>query len=340
VTAPNFVFEAFLVLYTKFPSKTLIVIPSRSHWYMTTRTVDERIDRLARPQHGLVGLAQVVGSGITPDQLRARLDRGSLVRLDAGVYRTMGARQTWEQALLAACLAAGPEALVSHRAAAVLWGLIDPPAPVEIVVPYEQCPTPAAALLHRSTDLRHVDAARRRGIPVTNPIRTVGDLGAVAPQLVPGAIERGLYLDRFSVDALWLLVKDRSRPGRRGLGVLHRALRRRALGGVKAHSPLESTFAAIALTTGVGVEYQYEVELDGHRYVLDFAVPAVKVGVEVDGLETRATRESLDHCDERQNRLVLDGWHLLRYTSTHLRQRRAAIRRELTGLVESRLHGL
>jgi very-short-patch-repair endonuclease len=74
--------------------------------------------------------------------------------------------------------------------------------------------------------------------------------------------------------------------------------------------------------------------------VLDFAVPAVKVGVEVDGLETRATRESLDHCDERQNRLVLDGWHLLRYTSTHVRQRPAAIRRELTRLVESRLNSL
>jgi very-short-patch-repair endonuclease len=222
----------------------------------------------------------------------------------------------------------------------VLWGLTDPPAPVEIVVPYEQCPTPAGAILHRSTDLRAVDAARRHGIPLTNPIRTIGDLGAVAPRLLPAAIERGLYLERFSVDALWRLVDDLARPGRRGLGVLRRALQRRALGSVKSYSPLESTFAAIAATTGVHVEYQYEVELDGRRHVLDFAVPAVKVGVEVDGLETRATRESLDHCDERQNRLVLDGWHLLRYTSTHLRQRRTAIRRELTRLVESRLHSL
>jgi len=234
----------------------------------------------------------------------------------------------------------GPEALASHRAAAVLWGLVEPSAPVEIVVPYEQCPTPAGAILHRSTDLRRVDAARRRGVPVTNPIRTVGDLGAIAPELVPGAIERGLYLERFSVDGLWRLVDDLARPGRRGLGVLRRALQRRALGGVRSYSPLESTFAAIPAATGVRIEYQYEVELDGRRHVLDFAVPAAKVGVEVDGLETRATRESLDHCDERQNRLVLDGWHLLRYTSTHLRTRRTSIRRELTRLVESRLHSL
>jgi very-short-patch-repair endonuclease len=307
---------------------------------MKTRTVEGRIDRLAGPQHGVITLADTVSNGITSDKLRARVDRGSLVRLDAGVYRTIGARQSWEQAVLAACLAAGPAALASHRAAAVLWGLTHPPAPVEIVVPYEQCPTPAGALLHRSTDLREVDVARRHRIPVTNPIRTVGDLGAVAPELVPTAIERGLYLDRFSVEGLWRLVDDLSRPGRRGLGVLRRALQRRALRAVKSYSPLESTFAAIAATTGVRVEYQFGVTLDGRRYVLDFAVPAVKVGVEVDGLETRATRESLDHCDERQNRLVLDGWYLLRYTSTHLRQRPTAIRRELTSLVESRLHSL
>ena len=103
---------------------------------MKTRTVDGRIDRLAAPQHGVVTLADIVGNGITPDQLRARLDRGSLVRLDAGVYRTIGTRRSWEQAVLAACLAAGPQALASHRAAAVLWGLIDPPTPVEIVVPH------------------------------------------------------------------------------------------------------------------------------------------------------------------------------------------------------------
>jgi predicted transcriptional regulator of viral defense system len=88
---------------------------------MATRAVDTRIDRLARLQHGLVSLDHVLQNGITPYQVRARLARGSLVRLDAGVYRTMGARHTWEQALLAGCLAAGPEALASHRAAAVLW---------------------------------------------------------------------------------------------------------------------------------------------------------------------------------------------------------------------------
>jgi very-short-patch-repair endonuclease len=305
---------------------------------MADPSTDRRIDRLARTQHGLFELGQAGAVSVSERQVRSRTGRGSVVRLHAGVYRTMGARTTWEQSLLAACLAAGPGALASHRAAAALWGLTDPPAPVELVVPYRHCPMPRGAIVHRSTDLREVDAARRQGIPVTNPIRTVGDLGAVAPALVKTAVERGLYLDRFNVAGLWRLVDDLGRPGRRGLGVLRRTLERRALGNDRARSPLEPIFADIAAATGgLQVEYQHEVVVDGHRYVLDFALPAVMVGIEIDGLEAHATREALDHDDARQNRLVLAGWHLLRYTATHLARRRTAIRRELTQLVTDRL---
>ena len=155
---------------------------------MTDTRCDIRIDKLARHQHGLVELGQAHDRGVSRKELRTRLARGSLRQVDAGVYATMGAPSTWEQALSAACLAAGPEALVSHRAAATLWELIRPPAPVEIVVPYPTCPTPTGAIVHRSTDLRNVDVARRHGLPVTNPIRTVGDLGSVAPGLVPHAM--------------------------------------------------------------------------------------------------------------------------------------------------------
>jgi very-short-patch-repair endonuclease len=303
---------------------------------MTDIPCDVRIDKLARHQHGLVELGQAHDRGLSRKELRTRLARGSLRQVDAGVYATMGSPSTWEQALSAACLAAGPEALVSHRAAAVLWELIRPPAPVEIVVPYAKCPTPVGAVLHRSTDLRDVDAARRRGLPVTNPIRTVGDLGAVAPGLVPFAIERGVYLQLFSLAGLWRLVDALGRRGRRGIGVLRRALEERALGDLRNCSPLEPMFAAIAADAGVRLEYQHRVEVGGQLYVVDFALPEIKVAIEIDGLEVHSTRAALDHDLQRQNRLVLDGWHLLRYTSTHLVKRRSAIRMELLHLVEQR----
>jgi len=145
-----------------------------------TRT-DAIIDRLARPQHGLLELRQGEPHGVTDRQIRHRTRGGAVRRLEQGVYATMGTNPTWEQAVMAACLAAGAAALASHRTAAVLWSLLGMPMPVEIVVPYAKGPTPRGATVHRSTDLRDIDAARRNGIPVTNPIRTVGDLGAVAP---------------------------------------------------------------------------------------------------------------------------------------------------------------
>ena len=230
----------------------------------------------------------------------------------------------------------GAGAVASHRAAAVLWGLADGPGPVELTVPYARGPRPRAAVVHRSTDLRDDDVARRDAIPVTNPIRTVGDLGAVAPDLVKPAIERGLYRRLFTVAGLWRLVDDLARPGRRGLGVLRGELERRTLADARCESPLEPIFADIAAATGLAFAYQHPVVVAGRRYVLDFALPAVRVFIEVDGLEVHASREALDADLARQNALVLAGWHMLRYTATHLHRRRRAIRDEVTALVQAR----
>jgi very-short-patch-repair endonuclease len=302
----------------------------------TGSTPDRRIDRLARPQLGLVTLGQSRSAGLTRRQLRTRADRDALERVQRGVYRTAGARTTWEQQLLAACLAAGGGAVASHRAAAVLWGLAEAPAPVEVSVPLARSPRPRGAVVHRSTDLRPVDVARRSGVPVTNPIRTVGDLGAVAPELVKPAVERGLHARLFTVAALWRLVDDLARPGRRGLGVLRRVLEARALGDTRCDSLLEPLFAEIVADMGLDVAYQHPIVVEGRRYVVDFAVPDVRLVVEVDGLEVHGTREAIDHDLARQNALVLAGWHVLRYTSTHLRRRRQAIREEVLDLVARR----
>ena len=97
-------------------------------------------------------------------------------------------------------------------------------------------------------------------------------------------------------------------------------------------------FAAIAAETGIQLDYQHPVTVDGHRYVLDFALPEVKVAVEVDGLEVHATRAALDGDLERQNRLVLAGWLPLRYTYTRLVKARSAVRQEPLDVVSQQRH--
>jgi len=123
------------------------------------------VDRDARFQHGVVTDDQLTQSGSTRQKRRTLVQRGVLRRIDHGVYRAIGAQRTWKQDILAACLAAGPDAVVSHRAAAVIWELVDPPAPVEMTVPYETRPLPLDAVRHRSQTLRDVDRTRRHGSP-------------------------------------------------------------------------------------------------------------------------------------------------------------------------------
>lgn len=287
------------------------------------------LDRRAVFQHGLVTLPQLSDAGITRQQRRTLVADGLVTTANNGVLRTFGTPRTWEQDLHAACLAAGPEAVASHRAAAVLWDLIEPPAPVEITVPYQHHPGPHGAIRHRTQALRPVDVAVRRHIPVTTPARTLLDLGAVAPALVPAALERCLYKRLVTTAGVWRLMAELGTPGRRGLRPLRRALERRALGDRRPESLLEPMLAAIAVAAGVQFEYQFPVVVEGHRYRLDFAAPQLLLACEADGLEVHGTREAFDRDLERQNRLVRQGWMLMRYTYTQLRNRRRAVQAEI-----------
>jgi predicted transcriptional regulator of viral defense system len=96
------------------------------------------LDRLACRQHGLVTAAQLAGLGYSPDEVRLLVATGRLIRVRRGVYRLCGVVPTWRSAALAAVLAAGERAVLSHRSAGVLWGLLDrhhEAGPLELIVP-------------------------------------------------------------------------------------------------------------------------------------------------------------------------------------------------------------
>src|SRR5437899_2159295 len=80
-----------------------------------------RIARLAAAQHGALSRAQALKCGVSPRTIDRRLAAGVGDLLYPGVYRLAGSPATWRQSLLAACLAWGEGAVVSHRSAAALW---------------------------------------------------------------------------------------------------------------------------------------------------------------------------------------------------------------------------
>jgi hypothetical protein len=236
-----------------------------------------------------------------------------------GVYAEAGTPDSWERSLMAACLAAGRGAVVSHRAAARLWGLSDVGGDlVEITVPRPRSPRPKRVELHRSTDLVAAHTTRRRRLPVTNPLRTMVDLGAVLrPDLVEDALDRGVAGRLFSVAAIEWMRDEVGRQGRHGAGVIGQILDDRALGDEVPHGLLEPRMARLLRDAGLPpAEFQYVVLAPDGRFLaqVDFAYPELLLAIEVDGYDVHGSPRAMTKDFVRQNGLVPFRWHVLRFT--------------------------
>ncbi|HXL41746.1 MAG TPA: type IV toxin-antitoxin system AbiEi family antitoxin, partial [Actinomycetota bacterium] len=90
-------------------------------------------------------------------------------------------RTTWEQGVMAGCLAAGPDAVASHRSAAALHGMPGAPRWVEVMVPRPHQVRVEGVIAHRTRLLASEDVGRPKGIPATTPARTIADLARIYP---------------------------------------------------------------------------------------------------------------------------------------------------------------
>jgi Transcriptional regulator, AbiEi antitoxin len=141
-------------------------------------TADARIASIAGRQHGVVTTAQLAKAGIDKFGLRRRVLAGRLHRLHRGVYAVGHRGLSWRGRWLAAMLAAGDGAALSHTSAAALWGFLRPvQGPIHVSVPAAVRRTPRPGLqIHRSRALTPSHITRRHGIAVTIPARTIEDI--------------------------------------------------------------------------------------------------------------------------------------------------------------------
>ncbi|HEX6115972.1 MAG TPA: DUF559 domain-containing protein [Solirubrobacterales bacterium] len=140
---------------------------------------DAKIAEIAARQHGVVTIEQLLWAGLSHSSVRRRVRAGLLHRLYRGVYAVGHTDLSREGRWLAAVLACGPEAALSHASAAHLWSLA-PKSPqwAHVTVPGDGGRAKREGIvLHRSTTLRPTDVTRRRNIPVTTPARTRRDMG-------------------------------------------------------------------------------------------------------------------------------------------------------------------
>jgi very-short-patch-repair endonuclease len=269
---------------------------------------------LASVQHGLVTRSQAVDLGFSDSSIHKRCLSGGLDALHPGVYIVGGAPDTWHQRMLGACMAAGGLAVASHRSAARIWGLLGDNGGLELTVCRPRAPRPRGVVWHRSRDLVPRHTTVREGIPVTNPMRTLVDLGAVVkPWVVEDALDRGLSTRLVSMSAVEWMLHDVARPGRRGCGVLRKVLDERALGQAPPDGLLEPRMARLLRDHGLPPA-TFQHDIPGTRFRVDFAYPEARLAIEVDGYDPHGTRKAFDADRERQNTLVLLGWTVLRFT--------------------------
>lgn len=143
---------------------------------------DRLIADTARRQYGAISIQQLHEAGLSDDAVLERRRAGRLHRLHRGVYAVGHVAPSNERQWTAAVLALGDAALLSHRSAAALWGLLSPDGgPVHISLPGRGGRAKRQGIqVHRPLSLEAHEVTRRRGIPVTSPARTLADLRSSA----------------------------------------------------------------------------------------------------------------------------------------------------------------
>jgi predicted transcriptional regulator of viral defense system len=207
-----------------------------------TRAADARIADLAEGQHGVVTRQQLLSLGVEEEAIEWRLRSGRLHRLHRGVYAVGHRVLSCEARWMAAVLFCGPEAVLSHRTAAALWGIGGASGAIEVTAPSK---TRSRGRIRRHFAVLPADEETERdGIPVTTVPRTIFDLATVEPV---GRVEQALrQVERLQLyDALSLTDLLARYPRRHGSRAVRECLRRlRDLPDGVTREKLEADFLA------------------------------------------------------------------------------------------------
>lgn len=302
----------------------------------------ERIlQRYAASQHAAVARRQLRRDGLTDGQIDHQVAIGRLIGLFDGVYRISGAPITWNQQMLAACLYTHGDA--SHRAASSVWGVDGPIAPYELTVGPRRGFRHPGLVLHRTNTLTARDLTRRHGIPVTNPLRTLVDLGAVAGHDIVADALDSLTSRRIITIAGARAYRERlAGHGRRGVGVLGDILDNRALGDQPADGMLEPTMAELCRRYAIPMPaFQVWVFVGGKWRRMDFADVTEMIDFEVDGYEHHGgNHRNWENDLDRDAELTAAGWQVVRFSWTAVNHRPARVARQITEIRRQRRRAL
>ncbi|HEX6698788.1 MAG TPA: type IV toxin-antitoxin system AbiEi family antitoxin domain-containing protein [Solirubrobacteraceae bacterium] len=292
---------------------------------------DLALAELARRQWGVVSLAQLGALGIGPRAAQRRAQAGKLRRVHRGVYAVGGAVLPREGRWLAAVLACGPGAVLSHVSAAVHWNLLAyAPARPEVSAPASRKGAPGIRL-HRSHSLDARDITNHEGIPTTTVHRTLLDTAANVPSHhLERALAQAERLRLYDHTALQDLIARAN--GHRGTKRLAEAI---AGDPQFTRGELEALMNQLARDHGLPQPECNTSVLahDGTSYEVDCYFPTHRVVVETDGWETHRTRRAFESDRAKDTALTAAGYIVVRFTWRQLRHDHQTVAHRLTAIL-------
>ncbi len=259
----------------------------------------------------------------------SRIASGQLIRLHRGVY-AVGHRQLRREGWwLAAVLAAGPGALLSHRDAAALHRLLPPGdhRRVEVTTP-RRASSSDDIKVHRTSTLDAEDVTSQNGIPTTSVARTLVDLASTAPrERLRKALNEAERLGILDLPALERALARTA--GRHGPG---HTTTREALAELQAadttftRSELEDRFLSLVVTHGLP-RPTMNATIAGME--IDAVWAQQRLAVELDGFAYHRTRTAFQHDRDRANDLTQAGYTVLRFTHADVTRRPSDVAAQL-----------
>jgi predicted transcriptional regulator of viral defense system len=267
--------------------------------------MDPKIDqrslwKQARDQHGVLSRQQLIDCGVDDDGIRHRLRNGRLRRIYPGVYAVTQLPLTQEGEWMAALLACGESAAISHDSAVALWRIATRPTePIHVSV-LSQRRSRDDIEVHRRTALK---TTTRHGIRVTTPAQTLIDI-ARSPD-IEQAIGEAVLKRLVSLDALRKAARKAGRRGAPLRRVVDRATFR------VTQSELERAFLKLVAKAGLLLP---DTQQRFGKARVDFYWPEIGLVVETDGGRFHATPMQQTADRKRDQEHIRAGRTTLRMT--------------------------
>lgn len=301
---------------------------------MKDREATVAIRALAERQHGVVSHRQILELGADRSLVLGRHQAGLLVSLYQGVYAVGHRRRSRESGWIAAVLACGPGAVLSHSSAGGLWGLCGSRGSIEVLRQSGgfRGAGHRGVRLHQTRRLYEYEVTLERGIPVATMERVLLDLaGRTDSKQLERMLVQACKRDDFSWDRFGRIISRRR--GCKGVGRLRRLALEVNPEAQETKSDSEVDFLALWRDVSLLVP-AVNVLVEGH--LVDFLWSAQKVIVETDSWSHHGDRPTFEDDRQRDVDLIAAGYEVHRTTYKMLQRNPAPFLRNVQRALATR----